>query len=231
MPCAKRLMQDSKILTGRGATRIWHCSSVTLNLNVCTLRRKRQISRNSAPQFTPPRRFLGFQSPAICAPTVKPDPVTAITWSGTCQVRASVSGHGARHNEKACAGGSVTLPHFILSFVLRHRPIFDVSDFPMLLGFRFSTNVRHCEHLKLIRKAIFNAGIEYGILTTYGYCSQDYGRGAAGPSRKGSRSMRRWCYPDCPYRATAGCGLADLFSLAQTPWQTSVLADRRRAQG
>jgi hypothetical protein len=37
-------------------------------------------------------------------------------------------------------GGSVTLPHFILSFVLRHRPIFDVSDFPMLLGFRFSTN-------------------------------------------------------------------------------------------
>jgi len=37
-------------------------------------------------------------------------------------------------------GGSVTLPHFILSLVLRHRAIFDVSDFPMLLGFRFSTN-------------------------------------------------------------------------------------------
>ena len=31
-------------------------------------------------------------------------------------------------------------PHFILSLVLRHRPIFDVSDFPMLLGFRFSTD-------------------------------------------------------------------------------------------
>jgi hypothetical protein len=37
-------------------------------------------------------------------------------------------------------GGSVTLPHFILSFILRHRPIFDVSDFPILLGFRFSTD-------------------------------------------------------------------------------------------
>ena len=36
--------------------------------------------------------------------------------------------------------GSATLPHFILSFILRHRPIFDVSDFPMLLGFRFSTD-------------------------------------------------------------------------------------------
>jgi hypothetical protein len=33
----------------------------------------------------------------------------------------------------------LSLPHFILSFILRHRPIFDVSDFPMLLGFRFST--------------------------------------------------------------------------------------------
>jgi hypothetical protein len=31
-------------------------------------------------------------------------------------------------------------PHFILSFILRHRPIFDVSDFPMLLGFWFSTD-------------------------------------------------------------------------------------------
>jgi len=28
----------------------------------------------------------------------------------------------------------------ILSFILKHRPIFDVSDFPMLLGFRFSTD-------------------------------------------------------------------------------------------
>ena len=44
----------------------------------------------------------------------------------------------ARHNEKACAAG--VLPHFILSFILRHLPIFDVSDFPMLLGFRFSTD-------------------------------------------------------------------------------------------
>ena len=42
----------------------------------------------------------------------------------------------ARHNEMACAAG--VLPHFILSFILRHRPIFDVSDLPMLLGFRFS---------------------------------------------------------------------------------------------
>ena len=31
-------------------------------------------------------------------------------------------------------------PHFILSLILRHRPIFDVSDFPMLLAFRFSTD-------------------------------------------------------------------------------------------
>ena len=31
-------------------------------------------------------------------------------------------------------------PHFILSHVLRHRPIFDVSDFPTLLGFWFSTD-------------------------------------------------------------------------------------------
>ena len=37
-------------------------------------------------------------------------------------------------------GGSVTLPHFILSFFQRHLPIFDVSDFPMFLGFRFSTD-------------------------------------------------------------------------------------------
>jgi len=48
-------------------------------------------------------------------------------------------GMGATQRE-GVRGGSVTLPHFILSFVLRHRPIFDVSDFPMLLGFRFSTN-------------------------------------------------------------------------------------------
>jgi hypothetical protein len=32
------------------------------------------------------------------------------------------------------------LPHFILSFILGHRPIFGASDFPMLLGFRFSTD-------------------------------------------------------------------------------------------
>ena len=37
-------------------------------------------------------------------------------------------------------GASVTLPHFILSFILRHRPIFDVSDFPVLLVFLFSTD-------------------------------------------------------------------------------------------
>ena len=48
-------------------------------------------------------------------------------------------GMGATQRE-GVRGGSVTLPHFILSFILRHRPIFDVSDFPMLLGFRFSTN-------------------------------------------------------------------------------------------
>jgi hypothetical protein len=41
---------------------------------------------------------------------------------------------------EAVRGGSATLPHFILSLVLRHRTIFDVSDFPILLGFRFSTN-------------------------------------------------------------------------------------------
>src|SRR4029077_3274342 len=40
---------------------------------------------------------------------------------------------GATHRE-GVRGGSVTLPHFIL----RHRPIFDVSDFPMLLGFPLS---------------------------------------------------------------------------------------------
>ena len=48
-------------------------------------------------------------------------------------------GMGATQRE-GVRGGSVTLAHFILSFVLRHRPIFDVSDFPMLLGFRFFTN-------------------------------------------------------------------------------------------
>jgi|HubBroStandDraft_2_1064218.scaffolds.fasta_scaffold3230879_1 hypothetical protein len=48
-------------------------------------------------------------------------------------------GMGATQRE-GVRGGSVTLPHFILSFILRHRPILDVSDFPMLLGFRFSTN-------------------------------------------------------------------------------------------
>jgi hypothetical protein len=42
-------------------------------------------------------------------------------------------GMGATQRE-GVRGGS--LPHFIL----RHRPIFDVSDFPMLLGFRFSTD-------------------------------------------------------------------------------------------
>ena len=47
-------------------------------------------------------------------------------------------GMGATQRE-GVRGGSVTLQHFILSFILRHRPIFDVSDFPMLLGFRFST--------------------------------------------------------------------------------------------
>ena len=40
-------------------------------------------------------------------------------------------------------GGSVTHPHFILSFILRHRPIFDVSDFPMFLVF----SVFHRSHL------------------------------------------------------------------------------------
>jgi hypothetical protein len=48
-------------------------------------------------------------------------------------------GMGAKQRE-GVRDGSVTLPHFILSFILRHRPIFDVSDFPMLLGFRFSTD-------------------------------------------------------------------------------------------
>ena len=45
-------------------------------------------------------------------------------------------GMGATQRE-GVRGGSP--PHFILSFILRHRPIFDVSDFPMLLGFLFST--------------------------------------------------------------------------------------------
>jgi hypothetical protein len=31
-------------------------------------------------------------------------------------------------------------PHFILSFIIRYRPTFDVSDFPKFLGFRFSTD-------------------------------------------------------------------------------------------
>ena len=48
-------------------------------------------------------------------------------------------GTGATQRE-GVRGGSVTLPQFILSFILRHRPIFEVSDFPMLLGFRFSTD-------------------------------------------------------------------------------------------
>ena len=51
----------------------------------------------------------------------------------------SDSGHG-RDTTRRRARRASTLPHFILSFVLRHRPIFDVSDFPMLLGFRFFTN-------------------------------------------------------------------------------------------
>jgi len=46
-------------------------------------------------------------------------------------------GMGAAKREGA-RGGSLTLPHFILSCLLRNRPIFDVSDFLMLLGFRFS---------------------------------------------------------------------------------------------
>ncbi len=46
---------------------------------------------------------------------------------------------GTTQREGVC-GGSVTLPHFILSFILRHGPIFDVSDFPMLLDFQFSTD-------------------------------------------------------------------------------------------
>ena len=48
-------------------------------------------------------------------------------------------GTGATQGE-GMRGGSVTLPRFFLSFILRHRPIFDVSDFPMFLGFRFSTD-------------------------------------------------------------------------------------------
>ena len=46
-------------------------------------------------------------------------------------------GVGATQREGVRDG---SLPHFILSLILRHRPIFDVSDFPMLLGFRFSTD-------------------------------------------------------------------------------------------
>ena len=45
-------------------------------------------------------------------------------------------GMGATQN--VCA--AEVLPYFILSFILRHRPIFDVSDIRMLLGFRFSTD-------------------------------------------------------------------------------------------
>jgi hypothetical protein len=58
------------------------------------------------------------------------------SWSATCPSVGLWA--WARHNEKACAAG--VLSHFILSFILRHWPIFDVSDFPMLLGFRFSTD-------------------------------------------------------------------------------------------
>jgi hypothetical protein len=79
--------------------------------------------------------ILGFLSPNAGAPDAD-----ETTWSATCQVRAPVSvGMGATQRE-GVRGGSVTLPYFILSFILRHRPIFDVSDFPMLLGFRFSTD-------------------------------------------------------------------------------------------
>jgi hypothetical protein len=38
---------------------------------------------------------------------------------------------------KDVRGGSATLPHFILSFILRLRPIVDASDFPMVLVFWF----------------------------------------------------------------------------------------------
>ena len=85
--------------------------------------------------------FNGFGRPTVCVTRNGVERPMQMRRLGRLPVKSERRslGMGARQRE-GVRGGSVTLPQFILSFILRHRPIFEVSDFPMLMGFRFSTD-------------------------------------------------------------------------------------------
>src|ERR1022692_299279 len=83
----------------------------------------------------------------------------------------------------------------------------------------------------LSAKAIFNTGIQYGILKRHGDRAQDHRRGAARTPRKGATGQRQRHHPDRLHRPATGCGVACLRAPAPTARQGSFHPHGSRAEG